>query len=75
MVSVRKRNIHGRCNSVRRLQRRASASSIVDSFVTSSVSISLENIRAKLKVTNRVPALSSHNSVTVIRRSQIARYR
>ena len=62
MVSVRKRIIQGRYNIVRRLQRRylelppRRVVSIVDSIVTSS---------AELKVTNHVPALSSHNSVTV----------
>ena len=87
MVSVRKRNIQGRYNGVRHLQRRylelppLRVVSIVDSIVTGSIPISLENIkttrtrlrvyiykqdiRAKLKVINPVPALSSHNSVTV----------
>ena len=87
MVSARKRYIQCRYNSVRHLQRRylelppLRVVSIVDSIVTSSVLISLENtkttrtrlrlsmekqdIRAKLKVANQVPALSSHNSVTV----------
>ena len=51
MVSVRKRNIQGRYNSVRHLQRRylelppLRVVSIVDSIVTSSVPISLENIK------------------------------
>ena len=61
MVSVRKRNIQGRYNSVRHLQRRylelppLRVVSIVDSIVTSS----------KQNKNNHLPALSSHNSVTV----------
>ena len=76
------RNIQGRYNSVRHLQRRSlelpplRVVSIVDSIVTSSVSHentkttrtrlgyaskSKQDIRAKLKVTNHVQALSSHN--------------
>ena len=83
MVSVRKRNIQGRNNSVQHLQRLYPELPPlrVVSIVTSSVPISLENtnttrtrlrlytwkqdICAKLKVINHVPALSSHNSVTV----------
>ena len=51
MVSVRKRNIQGRYNSVRHLQRRylelpsLRVVSIVDSIVTSSVPRSLENTK------------------------------
>ena len=51
MVSVRKRNIQGRYNSIRHLQRRylelppLRVVSIVDSIVTSSVPISLENTK------------------------------
>ena len=56
MVSVRKRNIQGRYNSVRHLQRRylelppLHVVSIVDSIVTSSVPISLENTRTRLYI-------------------------
>ena len=56
MVSVRKRNIQGRYNSVRHLQRRylelppLRVVSIVDSIVTNSVPISLENTRTRLRL-------------------------
>ena len=78
MVSVCKRNIQGRYNSVRHLQRQYPELQPlrVVSIVTSSVPISLENTNSgytpkskifapRLKVINHVPALSSHNSVTV----------
>ena len=56
MVSVRKRNTQGRYNSVRHLQRRylelppLRVVAIVDSIVTSSVPISLENIKTTFRL-------------------------
>ena len=80
MVSVRKRNIQGRYNSVRHVQRVGTWS--LHLFVLFQLLIQLLQIQfryrlkipkqpehdsgytsksAKLKVTNHVPALSSHN--------------
>ena len=62
MVSVRKRNIQGKYNSVRRLQRRylelppLRVVSIADSIVTSSVPVALENTkttRTRLRYTSK----------------------
>ena len=56
MDSVRKRNMQGRYNSVRHLQRRylklppLRGVSIVDSIVTSSVPIPLENTKTRAAV-------------------------